>query len=124
MRKRRDRTHPIVINRKQKLLEKTSNKSVCPAFGLPSYLPDEDDAEDAESITSHKNYIVAELRKRNPDRRKIDASMVATFSQRRREIVKDNSTVADIIKMYPALCDCQQVSCPICDVTIFLIENL
>lgn len=113
MRRRRDRDHPVIVEKRRKTIESQSSEdkaqSKKPAYGLPSYLPAENDCEDEEMVISHQDYIKSELKKRSPDLRKIDASMQATFANRRREIVTKNMLVKDIIEAYPALCDCQQV---------------
>lgn len=113
-RKRRDSDIPIVIEKKAKYHEirkekKEQSKSTSPAYGMPQYLPSETVTEDNDSIKGHKSYMIMELKKRNPDRRKIETSMMATFADRRRLIVCENSLVSNICTIYPGICDCQQI---------------
>lgn len=114
MRKRRDRTIPVVAERiaqRSSSAPKVTNLKVnnC-AFGMPHYLPEINQSEDPESIKNHQDYMVTELKKRNTNSKKLDASMVATFSSRRHLIIDDNSLVSEVCRQYPALCDCQQVA--------------
>lgn len=111
MRKRQDRDIPIVAAKRAKLSEvKTGRRVSCPAYGMPSYMPQEQVSEDIESIKQHKLIMNTELKKRNPDNRKIDTSMCATFNDRRKLIVEEGASLNAMKEQYKALFDAQQVN--------------
>jgi len=111
MRKRRDRVIPNVqatINSRNNARISKENVDP-PAFGMASYLPSSSISEDTDSIVKHQAFMKNQLRKRTPDSLKIDASMTATFNDRRKLIVTDSILIAELKEIYPAICDCHQV---------------
>ena len=82
MRKRRDRSVPGVenlrIKRSSAVPKKTSNEEgsstdgqvkqkSCIGFGLPNYLPEMPCSEDAASTSKHKDILIKEHSKSNPN---------------------------------------------------------
>jgi len=102
-RKRRDRSIPCVAATIMKRKETNlSNCKTTPAFGLPNYLP-ENSTEDETSLNLHKALMKKEVNRVNCSPRKMQASMEATFADRRQLIVSKERPLVEIRTEYPAL---------------------
>ncbi|XP_074527631.1 sterile alpha motif domain-containing protein 3-like [Halichoeres trimaculatus] len=71
--------------------------------GEVNYCPDPPEGECPENMEEKRQIMEAEMQKRDPDLQLLENLMVATFSQRRREIVGDQPPIAEIISRWPAL---------------------
>ena len=116
MRKRRDRDVPIVaatrLNKVSNSKDSLKKKCGFQGYGLPNYLPESSPSEDATSVERHKALLAKQFSKpkAHQNTRIIDASMEATFNDRRLIIVQKGYSLVEIRQQYACLFDCHQVS--------------
>lgn len=120
-RKRRDRNVPAVVAMRVKkqsarvmAVHENNSKSYrkqTPAYMLKNYVPiGHPISEDEASIEKHILLLQKENKKEQPNPLIIQASMDATFCDRRQRIVKGGESIAKLTENYPCLFDSQQVS--------------
>ncbi|KAM8766835.1 uncharacterized protein AB9X84_005935 [Acanthopagrus schlegelii] len=71
--------------------------------GEVNYCPDPPEGQCPENMEEKRQIMEAEMQKRDPDQQLLENLMVATFSQRRMEIIGDQPLITDLISRWPAL---------------------
>ncbi|XP_030266756.1 uncharacterized protein LOC115578038 [Sparus aurata] len=71
--------------------------------GEVNYCPDPPEGECPENMEEKRQIMEAEMKKRDPDQQLLENLMVATFSQRRMEIIGDQPLITEVISRWPAL---------------------
>ncbi|XP_028436319.1 uncharacterized protein LOC114557165 [Perca flavescens] len=77
--------------------------------GEVHYCPDPPEGQSAENMEEKRKMMEAEMLKRDPDHQLIEDLMVATFSQRRKEIIGDQPLITEVISRWPALLHERQI---------------
>ena len=77
--------------------------------GEVNYCPDPPEGQSPENIEEKHKLLEVEMLKKDPDHQLVEDLMVATFSQRRKEIIGDQPFITDIISRWPALFHERQV---------------
>ncbi|CAC5388564.1 unnamed protein product [Mytilus coruscus] len=102
-RKRHDGNLPEVVERKRKKEKEPERKEGgILTWGLENYSPSQSISEDEASINSHKEWMLREWRRSEPDFNILDMKMDLTFPSRRSLILKE-ATVKEVIQEYPWL---------------------
>ncbi|CAC5420819.1 unnamed protein product [Mytilus coruscus] len=102
-RKRHDGNLPEVVERKRKKEKEPERKEGgILTWGLENYSPSQSISEDEASINSHKEWMLREWRRSEPDLNILDMKMDLTFPSRRSLILKE-ATVKEVIQEYPWL---------------------
>lgn len=83
--------------------------------GEVNYCPDPPDGHTPENMEENRKLMEAEMLKRAPDLHLLEDLMVATFSQRRKEIIGDQPPITELISRWPALFHERQVITQLCD---------
>ncbi|XP_059190914.1 uncharacterized protein LOC131973083 [Centropristis striata] len=71
--------------------------------GEVNYCPDPPEGQSPETIEEKCKLLEVEMLKKDPDHKLVEDLMVATFSQRRKEIIGDQPFITDVISRWPAL---------------------
>ncbi|MEQ2219673.1 hypothetical protein XENOCAPTIV_021743, partial [Xenoophorus captivus] len=71
--------------------------------GEVNYCPDPPEGQSLENMEEKRKIMESEMRKKDPDHQFVEDLMVATFSQRRKEIVGDQPLIAEVLSRWPAL---------------------
>ncbi|KAH7939997.1 hypothetical protein HPB52_020166 [Rhipicephalus sanguineus] len=58
---------------------------------------------DAAFVTEATDFMKKELKKQNPDMKKVEDSMLRTTAARRKSIELDGMSLTDVVGLYPAL---------------------
>ncbi|MED6242810.1 hypothetical protein ATANTOWER_010137 [Ataeniobius toweri] len=77
--------------------------------GEVNYCPDPPEGQSLENMEEKRKIMEAEMRKKDPDHQFVEDLMVATFSQRRKEIVGDQPLIAEVLSRWPALFNERQI---------------
>ncbi|KAJ8017809.1 Sterile alpha motif domain-containing protein 3 [Holothuria leucospilota] len=108
-RKREDRSIPVVKARKRKAtpstLSQPTSKHAAPQWGMVNYLPQIPESEDDASIKIHKEWMQQEWGKKKSNYARVADSMTATLSDRRRLVVTEGASLAQVKEQYPWLFD-------------------
>lgn len=77
--------------------------------GEVNYCPDPPKGECPENMGEKRQIMESEMQKRDPDQQLLENLLVATFSQRRMEIIVDQPLITEVISQWPALFHERQV---------------
>uniref|UniRef100_A0A667XBA7 Uncharacterized protein n=1 Tax=Myripristis murdjan TaxID=586833 RepID=A0A667XBA7_9TELE len=77
--------------------------------GEVNYCPDPPEGQSPEIVEEKRKIMAAEMMKRDPDHQLLGDMMVATFSQRRKEIIGDQPLITEVISRWPALFHGRQI---------------
>lgn len=102
----------VILRKKSKSGVTGASKSVPSKLrrGALNWEPPYPEGEDEASMKRHKEALVVEWRRRNPDLEKIEQRMMLTFPERRRQI-NQQIEITELKAEYPALFDYSQVKC-------------
>lgn len=81
-----------------------------PRKGEINYLPDIPEGETLETLKSHKEQLLNEFKKREPNKTILEEKMNITYTLRRQDIVKSLSTFSVMKKEWPVLFNSEMVS--------------
>ncbi|XP_038555960.1 uncharacterized protein LOC119889155 [Micropterus salmoides] len=98
---------PEVVVKKRRRFEGESVKKS--KKGEVNYCPDPPEGQSPENMEEKRNMMEAEMLKRDPDPQLVEDLMVATFSQRRKEIIGDQPLITEVISRWPALLHERQI---------------
>lgn len=90
----------VVVKKRRKFEGESVKKS---KKGEVNYCPDPPEGQSPENMEEKRNMMEAEMLKRDPDPQLVEDLMVATFSQRRKEIIGDQPLITEVISRWPAL---------------------
>ncbi|XP_017165624.1 uncharacterized protein LOC103461900 [Poecilia reticulata] len=92
----------VVINKRKSGSSKgeTVKKS---KKGEVNYCPDPPEGQSPENMEVKRKIMEAEMQKKDPNHQLLEDLMVATFSQRRKEIVGDQPHITELISRWPTL---------------------
>ena len=103
----------VLIRKKKPRLStasETDDSTQKNVFNLPNFFPSLPEGEDEVSISSHRQWMAAEVRKVAKDVNKLKKLMDLTFVDRRRMIIEQKMLLKDLKVQYPALFTVDQVS--------------
>lgn len=76
------------------------------------YLPEPPEGQTTVKSEKDRETMLLEVQKRNPDLQLLDQLMLATFSQRRKDIIGDEPLISAVMNGWPALfCERQVILC-------------
>jgi len=116
-RSRRDNDLHIVIAHQRKQSKQAKEKvfSNCVSlYGIANYLPQRPPGSTDDTVNDMITLMVDENRRMKPDLRRIDKLMNQTFPDRRKAIVTDEISTADLKERFPCLFSQEQVNFNIC----------
>ena len=74
-----------------------------PRKGEINYFPEVPDGETMDSLMAHKDQLLNEFRKREPNKNVLDTKMALTYCLRRQEIIKTPTTLGVYKEEWPML---------------------
>ncbi|XP_018019454.1 sterile alpha motif domain-containing protein 3-like [Hyalella azteca] len=119
-RQRRDRHVPCVVALRSKkkfnppddettTVSENDVPTSTPATKAANLMPVKFTEEDVISAQRHRSSMFDELKKASPNQEVLEKAMSLTFSDRRRMIITEKATVAQIAEMYPVLFNANQI---------------
>lgn len=85
--------------------------------GEVNYCPDPPEGHSLHNMEEKRKIMEIEMLKRAPDHHLLENLMVATFSQRRQEIIGDQPHITELISRWPALFHERQVITQLCNIS-------
>ncbi|XP_058481952.1 transmembrane protein 68 isoform X1 [Solea solea] len=101
---------PEVVVNKRKKGERSSNPVKKSKKGEVHFLPEPPEGQTAVESEENRKTMLLEVQKREPNIQLLDEMMIATFSQRRKEIIGDEPLIFAVMERWPALFSERQLS--------------
>ncbi|KAK9535960.1 hypothetical protein VZT92_005789 [Zoarces viviparus] len=94
---------PEVVINKRKGADAKGKRVKKSKKGEVNYCPDPPEGQDSENVEEKRKMLEVEMLKKDPDHQLVEHLMIATFSQRRKDIIGDQPLVAEVLSRWPAL---------------------